>query len=217
MNEIINTREFATTRFEAYVSINVPSPLTEIIYAIREGLGDRKMSVMPVDIPLFGHFDDKMILMRHFKDVSALLDETIYEINRMEKDTSSVQLKLGAFDYSPNNELVLHVYKNRWLDDFMEMLLRKSYAAGLTFIGDLKAVKDYIKDVGGHDPLYIYISSGPVQKIGQDKDFVLGQDLVLKKAIKKINEMDHIEVKGLTFYQKEAVPLTRLESWDVSS
>jgi len=207
MNEIIKPR------FEAYVSIDVSSQLTDAIYEIRERLGDRKMTVMPVDAPLFGHFNDTMILMRHFTEVDTLIKATLNGLKGRFSEPMEMELKLGSLRSTHDKQLVLDIQKNKWLDLFMETLARNANDLGLSFISDLKGVQDYTHGRGVSDnSLPIFVSSGPINEMEANIP-----DLQMIKDIEReIRTIHAFEIKSLTFYQKEAVPLTRLKSWDVN-
>ncbi len=203
--------ELIRPRFEAYISLDISQPLTEIIYDIRESLGDRKMAVMPVDLPLFGHFDNNMILMRHFDEVDALIKDVLGVLKKRSTDLDILKLKVDQFRRLSNDLVILDIYRNPWIDHFMQILVEEADRNGLEYIRSLKSVKHYAQGNGPISktlPVYVCCDPATLWHEGQT-------DNLIERLNSRIEKIEPLEIKNLTFYHKEAVPLTRIQSWEI--
>ncbi len=54
------------------------------------------MAVMPVDLPLFGHFDNNMILMRHFDEVDALIKDVLGVLKKAVNRLRYIEIEGGS-------------------------------------------------------------------------------------------------------------------------
>ncbi len=177
--------------FEAYISIDVPEPFNNEIYKIREIFSDKKMMAMPVDIPLFGHFDETMTLMKNYKEFYKSVERAISKIDQVQWSSKDLTIEASHYVLDESNNLMILLRENAYLK-----MLRKE------IIDDLHHMKIEIagEDLFEYRPV-LYIVTRPNVNI----------DLLKSYHEKKVDLQ--FKLKRMSFYQKEAIPLTRVDSW----
>lgn len=194
-----NMKENKMPLFEAYVSIDIPNPLNSEIYEIRDCLSDKKMTAMPVDLPLFGHFDGDMTLIRNINELSELMDAVLDEIERMNFDEAAYLVKTDHFEVTENGQLILVMHPNKIITSFMQLIQSKAEERNLESLLNIKSTQNSLLKSKDSPILYVMLKTHlPLSKIEEYNG-------------KSHNAEFHLE--RLTLYHKEAIPLTRVQSW----
>lgn len=181
--------------FEAYLAIDIPEPLNSEIYAIRETFSDKKMTAMPVDIPVFGHYDTSMALVRNLSQLEKCLNEV-----------GSLKAQSGESDCdeTPHNCWNLEASHFEVHDGALMLI----FADCPELESTVQAIYDKLEslDLSGEvfkveRPLRVYV----VEKTHLSRDVM---DQWNGRPFKR-----QICASRITLYHKEAVPLTRVDSW----
>lgn len=187
--------------FEAYISLDIPEPINSDVYETREAFSDKKMTVMPVDIPLFGHFDGKMTLIRNAGELEALMDLVMNDIALMDFGSDNHKLSASHYEVS-EGKLYLRFERNDLIVALLKAVIHRIKAGEYPCFNDLDILNLNVDALEYHD-MYV----------------VTKTHLPLEEMNKYHNQMVHldVEIERITFYHKEAVPLTRVKSWTIKS
>ena len=182
--------------FESYISLDVPEPLNSKIYAIRDSFSDKKMSVMPVDIPIIGHFDGNMTLVRELETVVKAVDKGLACWKA--ENGEELVLESQGFQVSDEGYLVMVFSANSGLLALRECILTQLEGAGSSA---LKHLVDQERGRAFQPQIYVILKS--------HKD--------RQSLVDLSNEVFEASFAPMhvTLYHKEAVPLTRVCSWAI--
>lgn len=181
--------------FEAYLAIDVPEPLNSEIYKIRETFSDKKMTAMPVDIPIIGHYDTSMALVRNLRQLERRLNEV-----------SCLQAQSGESDSNetPHTCWCLETSHFEVYDGALMLTLADS--------SELESIVQAIhKQL---EPLHlgseVFLAERPFRIFVVEKTHLSG-DVMAQWNGRPFKRQ--ICASRITLYHKEAVPLTRIDSW----
>ncbi len=183
-------------KFEAYLSLDVPNPLCREIYAIRDAFSDKKMSVMPVDIPLIGHCDTDMTLIREREQACSCVDKAVE--SQAYEGTKSFKLKTGDYSINAQGQLVLHLINTESIMRLRECILKQfllSPSSLLRALADRELNREF-------EPVIYTVLKSHMPKAAFEEILMTVPD-------------EAFETTFLSFYHKEAVPLTRIQSWAI--
>jgi len=171
--------------FEAYLSIDIPEPLNSMIYALRDEYSDKKMTAMPVDIPVVGHYNNSMELIRYGEKLSDVIKSAISKIHNLGSD--DYILHTDCYKVLPNGQVHLLFKENKVISQLKQELARQ--------LSEFNLKMD--SDVFSYVIMKTHVSQEMLEKIHNRKI-----DLAFP-------------IERLTLYHKEAIPLTRIQSWSV--
>lgn len=181
--------------FEAYVSIDIPNPLNATIYDLRDTLSDKKMVVMPVDVPLFGHFDNTMCLIRNKNQLDKLMDKAVERFRTHGLNPEDHPLITRGFKATDQGGLLLEFEENVLLDKLLVCILETAKEMEETCITEV------VESIENRPYMYV------IQKSHVATDRI--------QAYENTKLDIEVPLSRLTFYHKEAVPLTRIQSWNL--
>jgi len=188
--------------FEAYVSVDIENPLNADIYKLRDELADKKMTAMPVDVPLFGHFDSNMTLVRHIDMLRELMQCALKVVNAMRFDDDDYILKTDHYKVTADGHLVLVMQENRLISALLKTIVSIAEERNMSEIYSLESLKVFKKNQNIDPIIYVVMKTHlPLTEI---------------KKYDGVKVDIEIEMKRLSLYHKEAVPLTRLLSWELN-
>lgn len=160
--------------FKAYVSIDIENPVNTSIYELREALSDKKMTAMPVDIPLFGHFDNKMTLMRHYSELNDLMSFVLETVKEMDFEQSEYTLKSDHFELTTDGKLMIVFKKNKLVTTIMKLIIQEAHSRSLNDIVSLESIKDFERNFNNQFVIYImqktYVEESDAHKYSGKKN-----------------------------------------------
>ena len=132
--------------FEAYVSVDIENPLNADIYKLRDELSDKKMTAMPVDIPLFGHFDGNMTLIRHFSELNELMTNVLSQLEKIDFKDDDYTLKSDHYEVTAEGQLFLVMQHNEIISALMKLILSEAEDRDMSMILSLESVQSFKKN-----------------------------------------------------------------------
>lgn len=198
--------------FEAYVSIDIENPLNRLVYELRELLSDKKMVVMPVDIPLFGQYDSNMSLIRKKNEIDEVMSEAVkrfktYLSGETGHTIKVMSLQPESLQRTSDGRLLLKFEKNEHFNRLKKCIHEVASEKNAYYIIEML-------DIESQDPYtYVILKSHVFTKNMTDIEI---KEIHRKLSTYEEEFLKHpVEVSRATLYHKEAVPLTRIQSWDL--